>query len=377
MTQHRKGRTQRATSDPIAVMSPRLPDTAALVPYLEEIDANRWYSNFGPLQRRLEARLAEHLRVSPDEIVCVGNCTAGLMLALLAAARQGGGYCIMPSFSFAASAHAVLAAGLTPYFIDVDPVSWTVTPSAVADVARSAGRPVSAVLVVSPFGAPVDVAEWDDFSDASGVPAVIDAAAGFDGAAAGKSAVAVSLHATKALAAGEGGFAVSRDKALIAAIGARSNFGFRGDRRASAAGFNGKMSEYNAAVGLASLDAWPAKREALLRLTRLYCTAFADIGNVGLSPGFGDGWVSSTCNVVFDRPVADEAMCALSDAGIDSRQWWSKGCHREPAFSGYPRGRLSVTDDLGRRVLGLPFHEALGEDDIARIAGAVASAAQR
>ena len=358
-------------------MVPRLPDTAALVPYLKEIDANRWYSNFGPLQRRFEARLAGHFHLSPDDVLCVGNCTAGLMLALLAAARRRGGYCIMPSFSFAASAHAVLAAGLTPYFIDVDPGSWAITPAAVAEAARSAGGPVSAALVVSPFGAPVDVATWDDFAEASGIPAVVDAAAGFDGAATGKSAVAVSLHATKALAAGEGGIVVSRDKALIGAVAARSNFGFRGDRRASAPGFNGKMSEYNAAVGLASLDAWPEKRTALLRLTRLYCAALADIGNVGLSPGFGDGWVSSTCNVAFDRPVADAAMRALADAGIDSRQWWSKGCHREPAFSECPHGDLSVTEDLGRRVLGLPFHEALGEDDIGRIAGVVASAAQR
>jgi dTDP-4-amino-4,6-dideoxygalactose transaminase len=358
-------------------MVPRLPETAALVPYLQEIDANRWYSNFGPLQRRLEARLAAHYRLAPDNIVCVGNCTAGLMLALLAAARKREGYCIMPSFSFSASAHAVLAAGLTPYFIDIDPVSWAIEPSEVEEAARRVGGPVAAVLVVSPFGAPVDIAEWDRFAAASGIPAVVDAAAGFDGATTGKSAVAVSLHATKALAAGEGGFVVSDDKALIAAVGARSNFGFRGDRRASAPGFNGKMSEYNAAVGLASLDAWPAKQSALLRLTRLYSAAFADVGNIGLSPGFGDGWVSSTCNIVFDRPVANDAMRALSAAGIDSRQWWSKGCHREPAFSECPHGDLPVTEDLGERVLGLPFHEALGEGEVGRIAAAVASAAQR
>jgi dTDP-4-amino-4,6-dideoxygalactose transaminase len=377
LTQRGKREAQKAAPEAIAVMVPRLPETAALLPYLNEIDANRWYSNFGPLQRRLEARLAEHLRLSPNGVVCVGNCTAGLMLALMAAAPHRGGYCVMPSFSFAASAHAVLAAGFTPYFIDVDPVSWTVTPAAVAEAARSANGAARVALVVSPFGAPVDIAAWDKFAAASGIPVVVDAAAGFDGAAGGKSAVVVSLHATKALAAGEGGFVVSRDEALIGAIGARSNFGFRGDRRASAAGFNGKMSEYNAAVGLASLDAWPAKREALLCLTRLYRDAFADVGNVGLSPGFGDGWVSSTCNIAFDRPVADEAMRTLSEVGIDSRQWWSKGCHREPAFFDHPRGDLSVTEDLGRRVLGLPFHEALGENEVGRIVAAVASAAQR
>ena len=360
----------------VPVMLPRLPDTASLVPYLKEIDASRWYSNFGPLQRRLETRLADRFRLSPDNVVCVGNCTAGLMLSLLAVARQRGGFCIMPSFSFSASAHAVLAAGLTPYFIDVEPDTWAIAPSAVVEAARQADGPISAALVVGPFGAPVDVAAWDGFAEATGIPTVVDAAAGFDGATAGGSAVAISLHATKALAAGEGGFVVSRDQGLIAAIGARSNFGFRGDRRASAPGFNGKMSEYNAAVGLASLDAWPAKRKALARLTGLYRAAFADIRNVGLSPGFGDGWVSSTCNVIFDRPVAAGAMRALKEAGIDSRQWWSKGCHREPAFSAYLRGGLAVTEDLGRRVLGLPFHDALDENVVGRIVGIVASAAR-
>jgi dTDP-4-amino-4,6-dideoxygalactose transaminase len=70
-------------------------------------------------------------------------------------------------------------------------------------------------------------------------------------------------------------------------------------------------------------------------------------------------------------------MRTLSEVGIDSRQWWSKGCHREPAFFDHPRGDLSVTEDLGRRVLGLPFHEALGENEVGRIVAAVASAAQR
>ena len=365
------------TSAMIPVMLPQLPGAAALMPYLEEIDANRWYSNFGPLQQRFEARLAEHFHLPKDNVVCVGNCTAGLMLALLAVARERGGYCIMPSFSFAASAHAVLAAGLVPYFIDVDPSSWTITPTGVAEAVRTAGRPVSAVLVVSSFGAPVDVAEWDDFAETSGIPAVVDAAAGFDAASAGKSPVVVSLHATKVLAAGEGGVVVSRDANLVASVAARSNFGFRGDRRASASGFNGKLSEYNAAVGLASLDAWPQKRAALWRLTQLYRDALSDVGNIGLSPQFGDGWVSSTCNIAFDRTVAETAMRELASAGIDSRQWWSKGCHCEPAFSEYPRGDLSVTEELSRRVLGVPFHEALREDDIKRIVGVAAAAAQR
>ncbi len=361
----------------IPVMSPRMPDTAALVPYLQEIDANRWYSNFGPLQRRFETRLADQFGLPKEGVVCVGNCTAGLMLALLAAApERRGGYCIMPSFTFVATAHAVLAAGLVPLFVDVDPLSWMVTQACVSEAARRADGPVAAVLVVSPFGAPVDAAAWDDFAEISRIPVVIDAAASFDGAVVGKAPVAISLHATKVMGAGEGGVVLSRDPAVIESIGTRSNFGFRGGREANAVGFNGKLSEYNAAVGLASLDAWPETRRMLARLTRLYGDALSRVGNIALSPRFGDGWVSSTCNVAFDRPVADAAMAALADAGIDSRQWWGKGCHRHRAFAEFPHGDLSVTDDLGRRVLGLPFHEALDEADIERIVATAAATAQ-
>ena len=361
----------------IPVMAPRLPDAAALMPYLEEIDVNRWYSNFGPLQRRFETQLADHFDLPKDGVACVGNCTVGLMLALLAVAPGRGGYCIMPSYTFVASAHAVLAAGLVPLFVDVDPQSWAVTQAGVVEAMRSADSPVAAVLVVSPFGAPVDIAAWDDFAAQHGVPVVIDAAAGFDGAIAGKSPLVLSFHATKVMGTGEGGAILSRDGAVVRSIAAASNFGFHDSREAKAIGFNGKLSEYNAAVGLASLDAWPATRRTLTRLTRLYAEALNGVGNISPSPGFGAGWVSSTCNVVFDRSVADAAMDALADAGIDSRQWWGKGCHRQPAFAGFPHRDLCVTDDLGQRVLGLPFHEALDERDIERIVSAVASAAQR
>jgi dTDP-4-amino-4,6-dideoxygalactose transaminase len=240
---------------------------------------------------------------------------------------------------------------------------------------QAAGRPIAAVLAVAPFGAPMDVVAWDEFAEESGIPVVIDAAAGFDTAAAGKSPVVISLHATKVLAAGEGGFVISRNLPLINSIAARSNFGFLGERRANAAGFNGKLREYGVAVGLASLDAWPAKRAAVWRVTQLYRDALDRLDNVCVSPGFGDGWVSSTCNVAFDRAVADAAIGALAEAGFDSRQWWNKGCHREAAFAAYPRADLSMTDDLGRRVVGLPFHEAVGAPEIARIAAALVRAA--
>ena len=355
----------------IPVMRPRLPGVDALRPYLEQIDESGWYSNFGPLERRLEARLADHFEVPGQSVACVANCTAGLTLALMALAEKRGGYCVMPSFTFVASAHAVVAAGMSPLFVDVDADSWSITTGQAAAAIEAADGPVAAVMVVSPFGAPVDTAAWDEFAETRGIPVVIDAAGGFDSLVAGNAPVVVSLHATKILPAGEGGCVVSRDTRLVRSISARANFGFFEERRADVAGLNGKLSEYSAAVGLASLDAWPKSRAALMDLTALYRDAISSLGNIRVAPGFGDGWVGSTCNIAFDRPVADKATSNLSRAGIDSRQWWSKGCHREKAFEGYPRLDLPITEALGQRVLGLPFHTGLDVADIQRISDVV------
>lgn len=363
------------TAKRIPVMRPRLPRAEALRPYLEEIDRNGWYSNFGPLERRLEKRLAENFGQPAQGVACVANCTVGLTLALMSVARNRGGYCVMPSFTFVASAHAVLAAGLRPCFIDVDPDSWSISVEQACEAIADADGEVAAVMAVSPFGAPLDPATWDAFAEQNGVPVVIDAAAGFDSVAPGKAPAVVSMHATKVLPAGEGGFVLSQDTQRVRSIAARANFGFVEERRSEVAGLNGKLSEYSAAVALASLDEWPATRRRYREVADRYVRALGGIQNVALAPGFEDGWAGSTCNIRFDRPIATKAVAYLAEAGIDTRQWWGSGCHRERAFDGFPRAALPETDALACSVLGLPFHAALDEADIERISEAVAGAA--
>lgn len=363
------------TAKSIPVMRPRLPRAEALRPYLEEIDKCGWYSNYGPLERRLEERLAAHFGLSAPSVTCVANGTVGLTLALMSAARNRGGYCVMPSFTFVASAHAVLSAGMRPYFIDVDPGSWSISTAHVSEAVAAMDGEVAAVMPVAPFGAPLDVAAWDAFQEESGIPVVMDAAAGFDSVVPGTAPAVVSMHATKVLPAGEGGFVLSRDIQRVRSIAARANFGFVEARRSEMAGLNGKLSEYSAAVALASLDEWPAMRRRYHAVTDRYVREFDTMDYVRLAPGFEDGWVGSTCNIRFDRPIAAKAMAYLSEKGIDTRQWWGSGCHRERAFDGYPRTALPVSETLSASVLGLPFHAGLDDADIERIADAVAGAA--
>ena len=112
----------------IPLMRPKLPGRHALAPYLAEIDENRWYSNFGPLERRFEANLADHFGLGERQVVCVANGTQALSISLKSVARFPVGYCLMPSFTFAATPHAAVSAGLEPYFLDVDPTTWALDP---------------------------------------------------------------------------------------------------------------------------------------------------------------------------------------------------------------------------------------------------------
>jgi dTDP-4-amino-4,6-dideoxygalactose transaminase len=342
----------------IPVARPRLPDARAILPYLQEIDANRWYANHGLLWLRLQSRLATHWGLEPEGVALTANATLALALALRASGVTPGRKCLMPSWTFVAGAGAVREAGLVPHFADIDPTTWALNPDAVE--ARSDLRDMGAILVVAPFGRPVDTARWDALSARTGIPVIIDAAAAFDALraggpmAVGDAPVIVSLHATKAFGIGEGGAVLSRNPAWLERLRRLSNFGFLGSREAVLAGTNAKMSEYAAAVGLAALDAWPETRATWQALTQYYAEALSGDRLLAPSPGFAEDWISATLSVTLpqDRP---DAIAELAREGIGTLRWWGDGCHRQPAYADCPRDPLPVTDSIAARAIGLPF----------------------
>jgi len=277
----------------------------------------------------------------------------------------------MPSWTYLATPAAACWAGLEPWFLDVNSDDWQLKPDMVHRALTSAPGELSAVIVVAPFGSRFDSDAWDDFARESGLPVVIDAAAGFDTATAGEVPVMVSLHATKPLSTGEGGLVMTRNKALSAKIRALSQYGFADSHNVTMAGQNAKLSEYAAAVGLAALDGWPERREALLARTTAYLKGLAASPDIRSAPGTGTDVASSTLNVVLNSPNVDEVMAELAANGIETRQWWHKGCHVKPAYANCPRTNLPVTEDLAQRMLSLPFFADLAFEDIDRVCRAL------
>jgi dTDP-4-amino-4,6-dideoxygalactose transaminase len=352
----------------IPVMRPKLPAAERLAPYLRAIDSSRIYSNFGPLALSFEERLAARFGLGGDMITTVTNATMGLTLALAAQGARRGTLCAIPAWTFIASPHAAMMAGLIPYFVDVDFDTWAVNPESIASVIAGAPAAVGAVMPVVPFGRPIDVAAWDRFRSRTGLPVVIDAAAGFDAITPGAAPAVVSLHATKVFGVGEGGFVMSTDSSMIHDIRIQSNFGFAGKREAAVPAANAKLSEYHAAVGLAAFDEWADVRGEWMAVAQAHRSALSGTNRLRFQEGFGETWVTSTCILQLAGAGVDRVESELAAAGIDTRRWWGQGAHTHPATRALPRTPVPTTEALAHSTIGVPMYFDMVMAEVDRVA---------
>lgn len=355
------------------LLKPKLPQLPKLSAYLQEIDRQRIYGNFGPHEQELRQRLAMYWNLSPGTVATTVNATIGLMQALWAVTEseelREGKICLVPAWTFTASAAAVVAVGMKPCFVDVDPQTWALTPMIVDQALKQVTQPVGAVMVVAPFGAPLNTEVWDLWSLRTGIPVVIDAAAAFDTIRPGDSPCIVSFHATKVLGAGEGGCIASRNLDLIKRLTQMSVFGFQGDRISHNFGINTKISEYTAAILLAALDAWPVTRtlwfSGAQHYRRLLAANFGSAYEIQI--GWGHSWISSTLNLRFYNHPWQVVQERLANAGIESRPWWPGLLPTHSAYSPYQTLRTPNAEVLEHQTLGLPFYIDMTTQDIEKV----------
>lgn len=367
--------------DAIPVMRPMLPSIDHILPYLRQIDQSRIYSNFGPLSRTFEERLAGILKVSECAVVCASSGTSALIGAILAQcgpAKPERQLAFITGLTFPATAAAAERCGYTPYFIDVDPETWLIDPEAVRNHPRLAE--VGLVVPVASFGRPVPQEPWKAFSRETGIPIVIDGAASFASITAkpevfvGTLPVAISFHATKSFGVGEGGCVVWSEPDGYRRLCQAVNFGFFNFRASVAANFNGKMSEYHSAVGLAELDGWLLKQRMLTHVARTY-------QRVAKGHGFRSRMLTYPV-VDFIYPMFDAAggqesrkvQKALDRANIGWRLWYGAGMAGHAFYQDYARDDLSVCTSLAERLIGLPIAPDLNDDQCEFIGTVIAQA---
>jgi dTDP-4-amino-4,6-dideoxygalactose transaminase len=354
----------------IDLFRPSVPPLEAYTSYLKLMDEKRMFSNFGPLHNTFANRLSQQFEVEEKNVTLFSSGTMALTAALHSLKKPGKPYCLLPSWTFVASAQAVLAAGLIPIFVDVNINSMQIGRDDLLSVPPDLIKETSVLLLVSPFGAPMEVDGFEEIAQKYDFSVLCDCAAGFDSINRPVFHSVVSLHATKTFGIGEGGALISKDDALAISSKSYTNFGFEGGRSSLFEGVNGKLSEVHASIGLGALDVWPESKGLYYSKSNVYLTKASNLGQIcSFQSGWGVNWVSSTCVVRFkSKSLKTDAARLLDEAGIQTRDWWNGGCHKEPAFSLTKTvGDLPNTDILAETTLGIPFYRDIEDSKIDKI----------
>ena len=344
----------------IPLLVPSMPTSERLLPLLRRIDHNAHYTNYGPLNAEFEAALLANAAAPGRDlhVTTLANCTVALELALQTLGLRPGARVLIPGITFVATATAVVRAGLAPVIADVDPLAWVLTP-AIAMQALTEG-PIDAVMPVSTFGYAHAPGDWDEFTARTGVPVIIDAAGAYGNQEAGHSTdVVFSFHATKSFGAAEGGAVLSTDTARIARIRNLSNFGLDTTIGQLAEwGTNGKMSEYHAAIGLATFMDWDRIRRERISLHHAYLEELAEgCPRVGLQAKDRDGIYPLLPVLLPAGSDAAHVAATMMSRGIQCRRWYSPSLHLHPALLHAQRMEsLLHSTELGGRLLGIPFY---------------------
>jgi dTDP-4-amino-4,6-dideoxygalactose transaminase len=357
---------------------PELADPDRLTEELGKVVRGSVLTN-GARVRELEGRVEEYLAVR--HAIAVSSCTAGLMLAF----RAGGlvsGDVVLPSFTFAATAHSVAWNGLRTVFADVDPLTLTLSPEVVR---RAIGVRTSAILATHTFGTPCETEGLESAAAEAGIRLFFDAAHAFGSRRQGKpvggfgDAEVFSLTPTKPLIAGEGGIIATNDTALAEALRLGRDYAKEPDYDFRFVGLNARMSELHATVALASLEGLEERIETRNRLAEDYRKLLSSVPGISF-PEVTDGDRSTykdfTILIDPDRfgTSAAEVARALEAEGIETRRYYSPPVHRTRAYRAAAgvNGDLPVTDRASARVLTLPLFESMREEHLAGVAGAIA-----
>jgi dTDP-3-amino-3,4,6-trideoxy-alpha-D-glucose transaminase len=350
--------------------TPLEPLRGALHDRLQAVLANGHYV-LGPEVAAFEAEFAAYLGVR--HVIGVANGTDAITIALRALGIRPGDEVVLPSFTFYATAEAVVTAGARPVFCDVDPDTRNVTP----DTVRAALTPrTKAIVAVDLFGCPAPVPELREL----GLPVLEDAAQAAGATLGGRKtgalgdAATISFYPSKNLGCFGDGGAIATDDDRVAELARALRFhGSRDKQSFEYVGYNSRLDELQAAllrVLLPQLDTWASGRRAAA--AAYLAAGLAD--HVGV-PATPDGASPAWHLYVVTHERADELAASLREQGVQARGYYRTPVHRQPAMAPYAQGvELPVTDGIASTNLAIPMSPVLGADRAERVVGAIAAA---
>lgn len=339
-----------------------------------------WISSDGPFIAEFESRWAAYCGTEHGVAVC--NGTAALAVAMQALCLRPGDEVILPSMTIISCVLAVIEAGCVPILVDCLPDTWCLDISQVEAKITPRTR---AVMPVHLFGHPADMAPLIELADRHGLAIVEDAAqahgAEYEGRRVGGIGTlgCFSFYANKIITTGEGGMVVTADPVLADRMRSLRNLCFRADRRFlhTEIGHNYRMTNLQAALGVAQIDSISGLLSRKRRIAEIYAELLGDLPGLSMPierPNVRSAnWMFA---VVLDDAVpfdATEFAVRLRTRGVDSRPFFL-GMHEQPALRErglFKNAAFPITERLSRRGLYLPTGLTLTEEQIGVVCSTV------
>jgi UDP-2-acetamido-2-deoxy-ribo-hexuluronate aminotransferase len=339
----------------------------------------------GPEVGELEAELAKFC--GARHCVGVSSGTDALMIALMTEDIGPGDAVFLPAFTYTATAEVPLVLGATPVFVDVDPRTFQIDPAHLADrigQTRAAGKlKPRAVIGVDLFGQPADWPALVDIAKAENLFLLDDLAQSFGASLHGRMlgsqahATATSFFPSKPLGAyGDGGalFTESADRAeLYRSL--RTHGEGKTRYEVLRTGMNGRLDSMQAAVLLSKLTVFPEELQARERIARTYDQRLGNAVTIPKRvPDSTSAWAIYAI-LLPDAAARDRTQAALKADGVPTAIYYPRPLHRQPAYATHHDGMpMPVSEDLATRILALPIHPDLTDEDVERICSAVLAA---
>ena len=346
--------------------------------YVRECFETNWISSNGPFVDRFEKAFADYC--GTRHAIAVNNGTTALHVALAALGVEAGDEVIVPTLTYIATANTVKYCNAEPVFVDNDPVSFNIDPAAIeaAITPRTKG-----IIPVHLYGQPADMDPIRKIADAHGLFVLEDAAeatgATYKGkrVGGGSTCASFSFFGNKIITTGEGGMITTDDDALAARIRLLRGQGMDPARRYwfPVIGFNYRMTNVAAAVGLGQLERIEHHLEARRRLARLYHERLAGLEGRIVRPT-AETWAGHVYwmyTILLGEDVAksrDQVMLDMDAAGIETRPIFHP-LHTLPPYQHLAGAGFPQAESCGARGINLPTHGRLTEADIDRVARAL------
>lgn len=364
--------------------------------YLKECLDTNWVSSAGPFVDRFEREVAAY--VGAPHAVATASGTAALHVALLLAGVEPGDEVLVPALTFVATANAVRYCGGVPVFMDVEPRTWGMDPGKVREfltrecegrggrlVNRSSRRTVKALLPVHLYGHPVDLDPLLELAGRFALVVVEDAAEALGARYRGRRVGAhgrlgcLSFNGNKIITAGGGGMVLTGDGALADRARALTTQAREPGPEwlHREVGFNYRLTNIQAALGLAQLEQIERFIEAKRATARAYTGALERLG--GAEPLGEAPWAFSTFwmySVLLDPARYGDVRRLIEAAAAEQIQlrplWYP--LHRQPAYAGHQAYRVEVADRLHARGVSLPCSVGIAPEERERVIALLARA---